>query len=164
MKTHLEIDRNIHMTSATTTDESPGSTRGYIPSGGKVRGSEGVYHLVDARPVERDLVVVGITEMSERELVVTALVWLESNFATGTADGLDQLARGLLVLLRLIIYLEGAGTAENERSRDTCVAGASERLRILHTSLENHSPLVDLLPFDLCAGEGHLDDLARFRA
>ena len=86
MSTHLEIDRNVHMTSAAATNEPPGSTWDHILPGGKVRRSEGMDDLVDTRPVEGDLVVVGIAEMSERELVVTALVWLESNLATRASN------------------------------------------------------------------------------
>jgi len=164
VRTHLEIDRNIHMTSTTTTNESPGPTRSCTLPGGEVCGSERVDDLVNTWSIERDLLVVGIAEMSERELVVTALVRLESNFATGTSDGLGQLARGLLVLLRLVIHLEGTGATEDERSRDTGVARTSGRLSIVHIGRQNYSPLEDLLPLNLCAGEGHLDDLARFRA
>ena len=67
--------------------------------GGEVCRSERMDNLVDTRSVERDLIVVGIAEMSERELVVTALVWLESDFATRASNSLGQLAGGLLVLL-----------------------------------------------------------------
>ena len=88
MSTHLEIDRNVHMTSAAATNEPPSSTRDHILPGGEVRRSERMDNLVDTRPVEGDLVVVGIAEMSEGELVVTALIWLESNFATRTSNGL----------------------------------------------------------------------------
>ena len=97
--THLEIDGDVHMTSTATTNKFPGSTRDHILPSGEVCRSERMDDLVDTRPVERDLIVVGIAEMSEREFVVTALIWLESNFATRASNSLGQLAGGLLVLL-----------------------------------------------------------------
>lgn len=163
MKTHLEIDRNFHMTSTAATNEPPGPTRGCTISG-EVRGSERVDDLFNTWSVERNLLVVGIAEMSERELVVTTLVRLESDFATGTPNGLDQLARGFLVLLRLVIHLEGSGPAENERGRDPGVSRTSERLSMIYIDLQNCSPFVNFLPLNLRAGKGHLDDLAHFRA
>ena len=152
------------MASAAATNESPGPTGGHIPLSGEVRRSERVDDLVDTWPIERDLVIVGIAKVSERELVVAALVWLESDFATGSSDSLGQFARGLPILLRLIIHLEGASTAENERGRHTSVARTLEGISTIRINLQNHSPLVNLLPFDLCTGEGHLDDPTRFWA
>ena len=87
------------MTSTAATNDSPSPTRGYILPSDEVRGSERVDYLVNTWSVERDPVVVGVAQMSERELVVTALIRLESNFATRTSNGLYQLARGLLILL-----------------------------------------------------------------
>ena len=87
MSTHLEIDRNVHMTSAAAANELPGPTRNHILPGGEVCRSKRMDDLVDTRPVEGDLVVVGVAEMSERELVVTALIWLESDFATRASNG-----------------------------------------------------------------------------
>jgi len=87
------------MTSTAATNELPGSTRDRILPGGEVRRSERMDNLVDTRSVEGDLVVVGIAEVSEGELVVTALIWLESNFSTRTSNGLGQLAGGFFVLL-----------------------------------------------------------------
>jgi hypothetical protein len=142
------------MTSTAATNELLGSTRTCVLSGGEVRRSEWVDDLFNTRTVEWDLLVIGITEMSERELVVTALIRLESNFATRTSDGLDQVARGLLVLLEVVIHLEGTGTTENERCRDTGVARTSERISMMHVYLRNHPPLVNLLPLNLCTGEG----------
>jgi len=135
LKTYLEVNRNIYMASTATTNEPLGPTRNYVISGGEVRRSERVDDLFNTRAIERNLLVIGIAETSERELVVTALIWLESNFATRTSDGLGQVARGLLVLLGLVIHLEGSGTAENERCRDTGIARTSERLSMIHIGL-----------------------------
>lgn len=164
VKAYLEIDRNIHVTSTAATNEPSGPTRGCILSGGEVRRSERVDNLVDAWPIEWDFLVVGVAETSERELVVTTLIRLESNFTTRTSDGLEQLARGFLVFLRFVIHLEWTGAAENEGSGNTGVTRASERLSMIHINLQNHSPLVNLLPLNLCTRKWHLDDLARFRA
>ena len=152
------------MASTAATNEPPSPTRSCVLSGGEIRRSEGVDNLFNARTVERNLLVIGITEVSEREFVVTALIWLESDFATGTSNSLDQVARGLLVLLGLVIHLEGTGTTKDERCGDTGVAGTSERLSMIHVGLQHHLPLVNLLPLNLCTGKRHLDDLARLRA
>lgn len=69
--------------------------------------------------------------MGKRELVVTALIWLKSDFAAGPSDSLGQVARGFIVLLRLVIHLEGAGATKDERSRDAGVARTSEGLSIM---------------------------------
>ena len=97
-------------------------------------------------------------------LVVTTLIRLKSNFTTRTLNSLGQLARGFLVFLRLVIHLERTSPAKNKRGRDPSVSRTSERLSTMHIGLQDHSPLMDLLPLDLCAGKGHLDDLACFRA
>ena len=152
------------MTSTAAANEPPGSTKDCVLPSGEVRGSERVDDLFDTWSVQRNLLVVGIAEMSERELVVTTLIRLKSNFATRTPNGLGQLARGFLVFLRLVIHLERTSPAKNKRSRDPSVSRTSERLSTMHIGLQDHSPLMDLLPLDLCAGEGHLDDLACFRA
>ena len=123
------------MTSIAATNEPLSPTRSCVISGGKVRRSERVDDLFDTRAVERNLLVISIAEASECELVVTALIWLESNFATRTSDDLGHIARGLLVLLGLVMHLEGSGTAENERCRDTGVARTSERLSMIHLDL-----------------------------
>jgi len=136
VSTHLEIDRDVHMTPTATTNESPGSTRDHILSGGEFSRSERVDNLVDTRPVEWDLVVVGVAEMSECELVVATLIWLESDFSTRTSNGLGQLAGGLLVLLRLIIHLEGAGAAKDKRSRNTGITGTLERVSTVHVTCD----------------------------
>ena len=161
---YLEIDRNIHVTSTAATNEPPGPTRGCVLSGGEVRRSKRVDDLFNTWTIERNLLVIGIAEMGERELVVTTLIRLESDLATRTSNGFDQLARGFIVLLGSVINLEGTSTTENERSRDAGITRTSEKLSMIHIGLQNHSPLVDLLPLNFRAGEGHLDDLARFRA
>jgi hypothetical protein len=145
-------------------NEPPGPARGYVVSGGEICGSERVDNLFDTWPIQRDFLVISIAEMSKRELVVTTLIWLKGDFTTRSPNSLGQLAGGFLVLLRLVIHLEGTGATKNERSGDSSVTGTSENLSTVHIISRNRSPFVNLLPFNLGAGEGHLDDLTRFRA
>lgn len=122
------------MAPTAATDNSPGPAGDDVLPSGEVRGGERVDGLFDARAVEWNFLVIGIAKVSERELVVTALIWLESNFAPRTSNRLDQLPGRLIVLLESIIHLEGTGTAEKERGRDAGVARTSGRINItLHS-------------------------------
>jgi hypothetical protein len=120
------------MASAAAADESPGPTRGWVFSGGEVHGSKRVDNLFNTRPVEWDLVVIGIAEMSECELVMSTLIRLEGDFATRSPDGLEKLARSSLVLLQLVVHQEGTSATKNKRSRDSSVTRAPVRVSVAH--------------------------------
>ena len=152
------------MASTAATHDPPAPTRGRGVPGGEVRGSERMNNLFNTRPVEWDLLVIGVAKMSKGELVMATLIRLEGDFATGSSNGFEQLARSFLILPQLVIHLEGSSATKNKGSRDSSVARTPGRVSMVYVIPRNHSPLVNLLPFNLCAREGHLDDLASFRA
>lgn len=69
------------MASTTAANEPLGPTVSWVFPDCEVCGSERMDNLLNARPVEWDLVI-GIAKMSKRELVMTTLIRLEGDFVT----------------------------------------------------------------------------------
>ena len=72
--------------------------------------------LVDTGAFELLALVVCITEMRKCEGIMTALFWLDREFATRTGENLGTLHGGLLVFLLGVVHLEWRCTMQNEGS------------------------------------------------
>ena len=90
----------------------------------KVRRRRWVNDLVNARACELDTLVVRVTEVCERESVVTTVFWLVGKLSARASEGLAELASWLFILALGIGNLEGRRTVQDQRSRDSSITRA----------------------------------------
>lgn len=104
--------------------------------------------LINAGTVQGNLLVIRVTEMKEGKSVMSALVRLDGEFASGVGEGLHMLLGCFLVSLDAVVHLEWCCTVHDQRSRHTSIARANQKSASTLRSRRRHVPFVNLLPFD----------------
>jgi hypothetical protein len=72
----------------------------------KVNRCQRMHDLIDGWSLQLDLFVVRITERNKRVSIVSALLWLKSDFSTRRVEVADKFARRFFISLLTIVDLE----------------------------------------------------------
>lgn len=78
--------------------------------------------MIDAWAVEFHFLVVRVAHLDKGVDVVAATLGLQGELASGATEGLGEFARGFVVSLCAVVYLERRGSVEKQRCRNPGVS------------------------------------------
>lgn len=111
---HPEINVHIHHATRTTVDFFLSSATRYTIR--KLSERWGMYHLVNARALQIDFLIVGVAYLDEFEDIASTAFRLDRDLTTRGSEGFGKLSGRFIVTLYAIINLEWWSAMENERS------------------------------------------------